>query len=267
MPQINSNGVNINYEISGQGDPLLLIMGFGMSGAAWVPMLPFLSGFQCIYFDNRGTGLSDKPEGPYTVVEMAEDASNLISALGLGRVRVYGISMGGMITQELVLRHPEQVSMAVLGCTTPGGPEAIRASDEVLQTLVAATKLLAVDAEAGVDMVMPLLFPPEFIVAHPEIRQLMLLARTLAPPTPPETADKLLAGIVEFNAFDRLDQIKCRVMIVHGDKDILVPPGNAALIKTHIPEAELYIIPGAGHSYAAVDPVGIHQRITTWLRA
>jgi 3-oxoadipate enol-lactonase len=72
---------------------------------------------------------------------------------------------------------------------------------------------------------------------------------------------------VEFNAFDRLDQIKCRVMIVHGDKDILVPPGNATLIKGRIPEAELFMIPEAGHSYAAVDPVGIHQRITTWLRA
>jgi 3-oxoadipate enol-lactonase len=114
--------------------------------------------------------------------------------------------------------------------------------------------------------VMPLLFPPEFIVAHPEIRQLMLLARTLAPPTPPETADKLLAGIAEFNALDRLDQIKCPVMIVHGDRDVLVPPGNAALIKSRIPGAELFMIPNAGHSYAAADPVGIHQRIMTFLR-
>src|ERR1700722_8325050 len=86
MPLISSNGVNLNYEVHGQGDPLLLIMGFGMSGGAWVPMLPFFQGFQSIYFDNRGTGLSDKPDGPYTVAAMAEDASNLIRGLGLERV-------------------------------------------------------------------------------------------------------------------------------------------------------------------------------------
>ena len=143
MPLISSNAININYEIVGQGDPLLLIMGFGMPGAAWAPMLPYLSGFQGIYFDNRGTGLSDKPEGAYRIAEMADDASNLIRSLGLERVRVYGISMGGMIAQELALRHPEQVGMMVLGCTTPGGTEGVRASDEVLQSLVTASKLMA----------------------------------------------------------------------------------------------------------------------------
>ncbi|HEX3410049.1 MAG TPA: alpha/beta hydrolase [Candidatus Binataceae bacterium] len=266
MPQIISNGIKLNYESAGEGDPLLLIMGFGMAGAAWLPMLPFLAGFRAVYFDNRGTGLSDKPDGPYTVPAMADDASNLIDALGLERVRVYGISMGGMIAQELALRHPEQVSKMVLGCTTPGGPEAVRASDEVLQTLVSGSKLMSVDPEAGIDQVMPLLFPPEFMAAHPEIKQFMRIGTTLAPPTPPETADKLMAGLVEFNAFERLHEIKCPVLIVHGEKDILVPPGNAALIKSRIPAAEVFMIPEAGHSYAAVDPVGIHQRITSWLR-
>jgi 3-oxoadipate enol-lactonase len=241
-------------------------MGFAMPGAAWLPMLPFLSGFQSIYFDNRGTGLSDKPDGAYTVAAMADDASNLIRGLGLERVRVYGISMGGMIAQELALRHPEQVSMMVLGCTTPGGPEAMRASDEVMQSLVAGSKLMAQDPDAGIDVVMPLLFPPEFIAAHPELKQFMRIGMSLAPPTPPETADKLIAGIMDFNASDRLHEIACPVMIVHGEKDILVSPANAALIKDRVRGAELFMIPEAGHSYAAADPVGIHQRITTWLR-
>jgi 3-oxoadipate enol-lactonase len=266
MPQITSNGVKINYETAGQGDPLLLIMGFGMSGAGWIPLLPFFSGFQSVYFDNRGTGLSDKPDGPYTVAEMAEDASSLIRALGLGRVSVYGISMGGMIAQELTLRHPEQVSKVVLGCTMPGGPEAVRASDEVLQSLVAAFKLMPQDPDAGIDMIVPLLFPLEFVAAHPDLKQLMRLGMSLGPPTPPETADKLMAGLAEFNAFDRLHEIKCPVMIVHGDKDVLVLPANAALIKSRIPNAEVFMIPDAGHSYAAADPVGIHQRIIGWLR-
>lgn len=266
MPQISANGININYETFGQGDPLLLIMGFGMPGAAWAPMLPFFSGFHCIYFDNRGTGLSDKPDGAYTAPEMADDASNLMRGLGVERARVYGISMGGMIAQELALRHPEQVSKVVLGCTTPGGPQAVRASEDVLQALVAGSKLMSTDLDAGIDLVLPLLYPPEFIAAHPEIKQLMRLGMQLAPPTPPETADKLIAGLMAFNAYDRLHEIACPVMIVHGEKDIIVPPGNAALIKGRIPEADLFMIPEAGHNYAAADPFGIHQRITGWLR-
>ncbi len=266
MPQFSSNGVNINYEIAGQGDPLLLIMGFAMPGAAWLPMLPLLSGFQSIYFDNRGTGLSDKPAGAYTVATMAEDASNLIRALGLRRVRVYGISMGGMIAQELALRHPEQVAMMVLGCTTPGGADAVRPADEVLHALVAGSKLMSQDPDAGIEMVLPLLYPPEFIAAHPELKQFMRLGMTLAPPTPPETPDKLAAGLAEFDTLDRLHQIECPVMVVHGGKDIIVPPGNAALIKERVRNAELFMIPEAGHNYPAADPIGIHQRITSWLR-
>ena len=266
MPQITSNGVNINYEMAGQGDPLLLIMGFAMPGAAWLPMLPFLPGFQSIYFDNRGTGLSDKPAGTYTVAAMADDASNLIRSLGFERVRVYGISMGGMIAQELALRHPEQVGMMVLGCTTPGGAQSERASEDVLQSLVTGSKLMAQDPDAGIEMVLPLLYPPEFIAAHPELKHFMRMGMTLAPPTPPETADKLAAGLAEFDTCDRLHEIQCPVMVVHGGKDVVIPPRNAALITDRVRDSELFMIPEAGHNYPAADPVRIHQRITSWLR-
>ena len=122
MPIIKAGSINLNYDIYGSGEPLLLIMGFGMPGIAWMPLLPMLQGFQCIYFDNRGTGNSDQPQDGYTVAEMAEDTSNLLSALGIEKARVYGVSMGGMIAQELALRHPAQVTKLVLGCTTSGGP-------------------------------------------------------------------------------------------------------------------------------------------------
>lgn len=266
MPQVSFGGININYEVFGQGDPLLLIMGFGMPGAAWAPMLPFLSGFQCICFDNRGTGYSDKPEGIYTIGEMAEDASNLLRAIGVERANVYGISMGGMIAQELALRHPEQVSKAVLGCTMPGGPNAIRAADEILQTLVAGSRIMSRDPDFGLDMVLPLLYPPEFLSAHPEIKHLMLAGMRLAPPTPPETADRLIPGLMQFDAYDRLHEIRCPVLIVHGAKDVLIPPRNAALLEERIPNAELFMIPDAGHNYPVADMLGIHQRITGWLR-
>jgi len=266
MPRIAAGDIQINYDSYGQGEPLLLIMGFGLPGIAWLPVLPFLAGFRCIYFDNRGTGNSDKPERPYTIPEMADDASNLLTALGITKAKVYGISMGGMIAQELVLRHPQQVEKVVLGCTTPGGSAAVRAPEEVYQKMNEAFATMPTQPEQALDTMMPVLFPPEFIARHPELKPMMLAGFKMVPPTPPESIERTMAAIVEFDAYDRLPQIKCPVMIVHGKKDVLVPPENASLIKGRIPHAEVFMIPDAGHSYGAADPVGIHQRIVGWLR-
>jgi pimeloyl-ACP methyl ester carboxylesterase len=266
MPIIKAGNINLNYDVYGEGEPLLLIMGFGMSGAAWLPSLPFLAGFKSIYFDNRGTGLSDKPEGPYTVEDMAEDASNLLRALDIPKAKVFGVSMGGMIAQELTLRHPDQVIKVIFGCTTPGAPNGIMPSPDAVQTLIAGSKLMASDPEKGFDTILPLLAPPAFIAAHPEVRMMMIAGAKMFPPTPPETSDRAMIGIMHFNAYDRLPQIKCPVLIVHGDKDVLVPPENANLIKSKIPQAEMYVIPGAGHAFQAADPVGIHQKIVQWLK-
>jgi 3-oxoadipate enol-lactonase len=267
MPRIAAGDLQINYETYGQGEPLLLIIGFGLPGVAWLPMLPFLSGFRCIYFDNRGTGNSDKPETLYTIAEMADDASNLLTELGIRRARVYGVSMGGMIAQELVLRHAEQVERVVLGCTMAGGSAAIRASDEVYEKMGEAFTILAANPESALDKMMPLLFPPEFIAQHPELKSIMLAGFKMAPPTPPESIERTRAAIVDFDAYDRLPQIKCPVMIIHGERDVLVPPENASLIKSRIPQAKVFMIPDAGHSYSAADPLGIHQRIVNWLKA
>lgn len=268
MPRIQAGSIQLNYDISGEGDPLLLIMGFGMSGQAWVPMLPMMQGFKCIYFDNRGTGLSDQPEGPYTAAQMADDASALLTALDIPKARVYGVSMGGMIAQELTLRHPEQVVKLVLGCTTAGGAGFKQAPPEVGEQLMTGVKLMASDPDQAYDIIMPLLYPPEFIAANPELKDLMLAMAKASPvpPTPPETADRAMAGLADFNAYDRLAQIECPVLIVHGEKDVLIPVENAHTIKSRIPQAELYLIPEAGHGYQAADPIGVHQRITDWLK-
>ncbi|MDO8432889.1 MAG: alpha/beta fold hydrolase [Candidatus Binatus sp.] len=266
MPIIKAGNINLSYATYGEGEPLLLIMGFGMPGAAWLPSLPFFAGFKSIYFDNRGTGLSDKPEGPYTVEDMADDASNLLEALDIPSAKVFGVSMGGMIAQELMLRHPEQVIKTVLGCTMPGGPNTRMAGPDVIEMLMTGSKLMTTDPEKGFDIMLPALMPPEFNAAQPEIKPMLVAGAKMMPPTPPETADRAMAGIASFNAYDRLEQIKCPVMIVHGDQDVLVPPENAELIKGKIAHAEMYLIPGAGHAFQSVDPVGIHQRIVTWLK-
>lgn len=265
MPRIKTATLEINYETIGHGEPLLLIMGFGMPGAAWLPVLPMLGPFRPIYFDNRGTGYSDKPDGPYTIEQMADDAGNLMRALDIPRASVFGVSMGGMIAQELALRHPEQVKKLVLGCTMAGGPTAKLPSPEVLQQLIEGSALIGSNPERGLDIVMPLLFPEPFIGAHPEVKQMLMAAVQTMPPTPAETLVRTMAGISSFNAYDRLERIQCPVLIVHGDADALVPVENAHLIKNRIPHAELYLAPGAGHAFFAVDPIAVPKRIVEFL--
>src|SRR5258707_13928328 len=185
MPLVKAGNLNLNYDAFGDGEPLLLIMGFGMSGAGWIPSLPFFNGFKSIYFDNRGTGLSDKPDGPYTVEDMADDASNLLKALGIPRAKVFGVSMGGMIAQELMLRHPEQVIKTVLACTMPGGTKTTMAAPDVIQMLMSGSKLMTTDPEKGFDIMLPALMPQEFIAAHPEMKSMLVAGAKMMPPTPP----------------------------------------------------------------------------------
>jgi pimeloyl-ACP methyl ester carboxylesterase len=267
MPDATIDGVKIHYEETGEGDPLLLIMGFGMPGDAWLGSLPFLHGFRAIYYDNRGTGRSDKPAGPHTIVQMADDAAGLLDHLGIARAHVYGVSMGGMIAQELVLRHPARVRSLVLGCTLCGGEHATMPEPAILEALVDAVASMSRGDPAGwVDRQLPLLFTPEWVAANPAIRDVFLMLAPMLPPTPPETAHQTMAGISGWTSHDRLPGIAAPTLVVHGDRDVLIPVENAHVLAQRIPGARLHIVPGAGHGYPAQDPVGVHQLVTDFLR-
>src|SRR3954447_1965072 len=112
----------LHFDCTGEGPAVLLIMGLGLPGDAWWRTVPVLAhSFQVVTFDNRGSGRSERPAGPLTLAGMASDAVAVLDAAGIARAHVYGISMGGMIAQELVLRYPERVDALVLGATSPGG--------------------------------------------------------------------------------------------------------------------------------------------------
>ena len=267
MPDTTIDGVKIHYNETGEGEPLLLIMGYGMPGDAWLGSLPFLNGFRAIYYDNRGTGRSDKPAGPYTIVEMADDAAGLLDHLGISRAHVYGVSMGGMIAQELVLRHATRVRSLVLGCTLCGGEHSTMADPQIIETLVDVVGSMGSgDPAAWVDRQLPLLFTPEWIAANPAIRDLFLMMAPMLPPTPPETAHLAMAGLFGWTSHDRLPQVTAPTLILHGDRDVLIPVENAYLLAERIPGARLHIVPEAGHGYPAQDPVGVHKLVTDFFR-
>src|SRR5690554_1957894 len=117
MPIVKSNGIELYYEERGEGEPLLLIMGITAPGSVWEKHVEdWEKHFRCILVDNRGVGKSDKPPGPYTSAEMADDCAGLLEALRLEKVRVVGCSMGSTIAQQLAIRHPQKVRSMVLMC-------------------------------------------------------------------------------------------------------------------------------------------------------
>src|SRR5438093_1193668 len=118
MPRVRVGDIEMYYQDVGEGDPLLLIMGFGGDHLAWAfQMADFSKRHRVIAFDNRGVGQTDAPDHAYTTRMMAGDALGLMNALGIDRAHVLGVSMGGMIAQELALASPERVRSLHLACT------------------------------------------------------------------------------------------------------------------------------------------------------
>jgi pimeloyl-ACP methyl ester carboxylesterase len=124
--------VELYWESTGAGAPVLLVMGLGMNATGWWRTVPILAGagLRVLTFDNRGVGRSGRPPGPYSMDSMADDAVAVLDAAGEPAAHVYGISLGGMIAQRIALRHPDRVDRLVLGATTPGGPRAIAADGD-----------------------------------------------------------------------------------------------------------------------------------------
>ncbi|MDD5762816.1 MAG: alpha/beta hydrolase, partial [bacterium] len=118
MPHTEAPGFRMYYEEHGSGFPLLMINGLGSDHLEWLHQVPaFEARFRVIVFDNRGTGKSGVPPGPYTTAQMADDAAALLRFLGIVQSHVLGVSLGGMIAQEVALRHPDLVDGLVRGCT------------------------------------------------------------------------------------------------------------------------------------------------------
>jgi len=259
MPYADNSGVKIYWEETGKGDPLLLIMGLGYSRDMWYRTVPVVSQhYRTISFDNRGVGRSDVPAGPYPIPMMAADAAAVLDSAGVERAHVFGISMGGMIAQEFALQCPERVRSLILGCTSHGGSEAIGADAEVISTLMARGTM---SAEDGVRAMIPYIYDPstprERIEEDLEIR-----LRTFP------TAEGYFAqvrGILAFDSFSRLTQLKIPTLVIHGESDRLIPPENGRRIARIIDGARLLMIPGASHIFPTDQPEISHQTILGFL--
>lgn len=263
MPVARSGDIELYWESTGAGAPVLLVMGLGMNATGWWRTIPTLAeSFRVLAFDNRGVGRSDRPPGPYSVAQMADDAVSVLDAAGEEHAHVYGISLGGMIAQEIALRHPSRVDGLVLGCTTPGGSHGI-AADEA--TLAFFRRRGEMPAEEAVWASVPYNYGPATRLDKGE-RIAQDIAQRLRFPIEPEPYKAQLAAALGHDAYERLGQITAPTLVVHGTEDVMIPPANADVLVQAIPDAELLLGPGAGHLYFT-DAPELDRAVWTFLSA
>lgn len=247
MPIARVGELNLEYYVEGSGSPLLMIVGMGGQASSWGE--PFLDRlrphFKIIRFSNRGTGLSDKPTDALTMRIMADDAVGLLSALGIEKAHVFGISMGGMIAQEIVLNYPERVQGLALGCTACGPSHSVAPPAD---TLAKFGQMMSLPVEERIRQFWNITITPEFTVSGKRFLD-EIIEMGMQTPTPMETFGRQLAAGQGFDTYDRLPQVKAPTLIIHGDRDVLIPVANADVLHQQIAGSQLRIITGVGHCF------------------
>ncbi len=249
MSKANVDGIGLHYEASGEGFPLLLIMGLGANLDWWDPRLVdgLSRDFRTIRFDNRGTGRSADSEEEYTMRLLADDAAGLLDALGIARAHVLGISMGGMIAQELALAHPERIGRLVLASTHCGGSHAVPPSEEALGIMGRIAGAASAEETARLSVV--LCFTKEAVKENPADVDAWV-REVLKAPTSRETLLRQLGAIAGFDTYDRLPGLKVPTLVVHGGRDILIPPENGSILAKSIPGSRLVLLEHSAHGLA-----------------
>ncbi|HEY6371378.1 MAG TPA: alpha/beta hydrolase [Candidatus Sulfotelmatobacter sp.] len=259
MAFVENQGARIHWDEQGHGTPVLLIMGLGYPSCMWHRSRPVLSAhYQTIALDNRGVGQSDVPPGPYPIALMASDAAAVLEAAGIESAHVFGVSMGGMIAQEFALQYPKRVRSLILGCTAAGGPTVVRAGPEATQMLMGRDKM---SPEQAAEAAVPFIYDS---TTHRErIDEDLAIRRPWFPRAEAYTAQ--LQGILTWEAYSRLSRIAVPTLVIHGESDRLVPPGNGKLIAERIPNAKLVMIPRAGHLFTTDQTNVAHSTILEFL--
>jgi pimeloyl-ACP methyl ester carboxylesterase len=241
MPLAKLDGININYKVDGQGEPVVMIMGFGAPGSMGRSQIPFFKKYcRVITFDNRGVGKSEKPQGPYSTKMMADDTVKLMEHLGIEKAYVIGTSMGGMIAQEVAISYPKKVRKLVLACTYACQDETSGDTEE-LAKLWKQKQQHAPSAMVGLSFNKPL-----YKYASGAFARISMKFSG--------AADMVgFAGQREacrkHNALERLPLITAPTLVIVGTKDRIIKPVSSEVIAGKIQNARLVKIEGGSHCF------------------
>jgi len=263
MPKAKVNGINVDYAVEGKGEPLVMIMGLGGARSSFRSQTGvFKKYYRTVTFDNRGVGKSDKPAGPYTINMMADDTLGLMNHLGIQRAHVLGVSMGGMIAQELAINHPERVDKLVLGCSfsktgiganSVGMRVAMEAYEKSSQDETSQRKLISAMLDLSFNSWSNRVF----------LRPIAKIAIRLYPVGGMLEQRKALST---HDTTERLGMIGAPTLVITGTDDRLVNPASSETIAELVPNAKLVWVPGGGHYFFMEKHDDFNREVLRFLR-
>ena len=260
MPIVRSGDADIAYEMAGDGDPLLMIMGFLSDSRMWVLQTPaFAPHFKVITFDNRGVGMSSVPPGPYSMEQMAADAIAVMDDAGIERAHVLGISMGGAIAQHVALKAPERIRSLVLAATWCHPNLWLDRLGNIGQ------QVASLGHQAFGQSVLLWLFTPRLVIHQPDvvntIEQMML---AFEPPA--EAFLNQMAAVRGHDTRELLRQIEAPTLVLGARRDFMVPPELAEVVAESIPGSRFEMLDG-GHAFSAENAQEFNRVILEFLQA
>ena len=239
-----SDGIRLHYEVIGRSSApaVLLIQGLGADKHGWdMQRIALALRYRVVALDNRGAGRSDKPFGVYTLEQMADDAIAVLDAVGIERAHVVGASMGGAITQIVVLKYPERVNSITLACTACRNHPWRRELLNSWATTAGERGMGAMTSEAA-----------RWVIGPRSFRRLMPAFGWLGPLAMGRPAHAFVAQVRAILATDEamadaLSAVRVPALVIVGNQDILTPRGDSEELAERIPGAELVVISGAAH--------------------
>lgn len=266
MPTASVNGVELHYRETGQGTPLVWVMGTGMNGDAWHRyQVPFFSDrYHCLTYDLRGSGRSECPDAPYSARVMAEDLAGLLDHVGIESAHLVGFSLGAATIQEFTLAHPERVRSAVLVSTWSSSSLEHHVRRHFESRLYA---LQHADMEVFKRFAFWMWAPSNVDDHHEQILELEAFLGTIS------GARDVSGWIGHFEAdlahetLERLAQIRRPVLVIHGDEDLITRPDYNRRVAQAIAGAQLVEIPQAGHLAYLEQPEAMNAAIDSFLSA
>ena len=268
MPQANVNGVEIYYEVHGQGEPLILIMGHGAGHSGWrFHARAFKSHYRVITFDNRGIGKTGGRGDHYTIQTIADNTASLMDHLGIDKAHVLGASLGGMIAQEIAINYPQRVMKLILVSTTPGGWEVSETHPEVLRVMGVKDSpdeadFRSVDIGKWISVMISLSFNKKLyrMFLTPVARVYMKSVAGV------EGIIGQLEASPEYDTRDRLHLITAPTLVMAGTEDRLIPLRHSEEITSRIPNAKLVKVEGGSHAFLVEMRARFRQEVLDFLR-
>ena len=262
MAYVEANGTRLFVDECGDGPPLLLIMGLGATHETWFAQRDaFAAAHRVIAFDNRGAGRSDSPPGPWTIPDMAADAVGVLDALGIARADVLGVSMGGIIAQEMAIAYPQRVDRLVVAASF-ARPDPIRRAFLLHRRWA---RLHGADSLQESIANLPWLLSASALADGVHLAEIIERFATL-PFVSPQSYANQIDAILDHETLSRLSSVRAPTLVLVAAEDVLTPIFLSEEIATAIPGACLTVLPRGNHAVQVEDADAFNAAVLDWLQ-